>query len=217
MRIGDRERDAAVSKLQDFHAEGRLNVEEFEERMASALTAKTAADLSKLFTDLPGGQPSQYGPDPENPYANMPYQAGYQAPPTYQPPGYQPPAQYAVPTPYQPVPVPAPERPWYAQWWMLFVAIGLTAFTRGSFGPIVPLMAIWIWAVYPSIARSRQRSSHPPHPPRELTFQERDQVMMQITAGRKVEAIRLYRQMTGADLVTAKHIIDAWSRGLPGA
>ncbi len=213
MRIGDRERDAAVSKLQDFHAEGRLSVEEFEERMASALTAKTAADLSKLFTDLPGGQPSHYGPDPENPYANTPYQAGYQAPPVY-PPTYQPSAQYVVPTPYQPAPTPALERPWYAQWWMILVAVGLTMVTDGALGALVPLIAIWIWAIYPSLAHSRQT---PSYPPREVTFQERDQIMMHITAGRKIEAIRIYRQITGADLATAKNTIEAWSRGLPGA
>lgn len=52
-RIGYAERDAAVAELQAHHAEGRLSVEEFEERMQQALQAKTHADLQPLFADLP--------------------------------------------------------------------------------------------------------------------------------------------------------------------
>lgn len=52
-RIGDAERDAAVERLQTNHAEGRLTVQEFDERMTLALAARTQDDLAPLFSDLP--------------------------------------------------------------------------------------------------------------------------------------------------------------------
>ncbi len=58
MRIGDSERDAAVSALRDHHIAGRLTAEEFDERMSSALGAHTRGELDALFTDLPQ-DPSQ--------------------------------------------------------------------------------------------------------------------------------------------------------------
>lgn len=58
MRIGDSERDAAVSALRDHHVAGRLTAEEFDERMSSALAAHTRGELDALFTDLPQ-DPSQ--------------------------------------------------------------------------------------------------------------------------------------------------------------
>lgn len=53
-RIGDAERDHAVRELQTHHAAGRLDMAEFDQRMQTALTAKTRADLAPLFVDLPG-------------------------------------------------------------------------------------------------------------------------------------------------------------------
>lgn len=52
-RIGDAERDKAVQELQAHHAAGRLTLAEFDERMQSALQARTMADLRPLFRDLP--------------------------------------------------------------------------------------------------------------------------------------------------------------------
>lgn len=52
-RIGDAERDQAVQELQAHHAAGRLDLMEFEERMQSALQARTLQDLIPLFHDLP--------------------------------------------------------------------------------------------------------------------------------------------------------------------
>ena len=57
-RIGDAERDRAVDALQVHMAEGRLDREEFDERLSRALTARTSADLQPLFDDLPEPRPA---------------------------------------------------------------------------------------------------------------------------------------------------------------
>ena len=54
VRIGDAERDRAVTALGDHYAAGRITREEFDERLERAWDAKTAHDLSPLFADLPG-------------------------------------------------------------------------------------------------------------------------------------------------------------------
>jgi hypothetical protein len=56
-RIGDAERDRAIELLRDHMAEGRLDQNEFDERLTAALSAKTSSDLDPLFTDLPGPRP----------------------------------------------------------------------------------------------------------------------------------------------------------------
>ena len=53
IRASDRERDDVLRTLQDAFAEGRLGDEEFDERMRSALAARTRADLDQLLADLP--------------------------------------------------------------------------------------------------------------------------------------------------------------------
>lgn len=56
-RLSDGERDAAISALRAHHDLGRLDRDEFAERMQSALAARTASDLSPLFSDLPAPHP----------------------------------------------------------------------------------------------------------------------------------------------------------------
>jgi hypothetical protein len=58
VRASDSERDAAAGRLQAAFAEGRLNDAEFDERMRTALTARTRADLARLMTDLPADAPA---------------------------------------------------------------------------------------------------------------------------------------------------------------
>ena len=53
IRASDTERDAAVERLQIAFAEGRIDDQEFDERMRSALVARTRADLDGLLADLP--------------------------------------------------------------------------------------------------------------------------------------------------------------------
>lgn len=52
-RIGDAERQAAVDELSEHFVAGRLDDAEFNQRMDAALQARTLADLTPLFTDLP--------------------------------------------------------------------------------------------------------------------------------------------------------------------
>ncbi|GAB3832210.1 DUF1707 SHOCT-like domain-containing protein [Kribbella italica] len=54
VRVGDQEREAAVKRLGEHYEAGRLTAEEHSERISQALQAKTAADLTALFADLPG-------------------------------------------------------------------------------------------------------------------------------------------------------------------
>ena len=62
IRASDRERDAATHRLQEAFAEGRLDDTEFDERMRSALSARTRADLDGLMADLPAASPAASGP-----------------------------------------------------------------------------------------------------------------------------------------------------------
>ncbi|MBW4721161.1 DUF1707 domain-containing protein [Saccharothrix obliqua] len=94
VRIGNQQREAAISALNDHYAAGRLDIGEYEQRVGYATGAQTAADLNALFRDLPGPHP-QFLPPPQTHYA----------PPTdyttsYPPPYGQPYTPYAPYAPY---------------------------------------------------------------------------------------------------------------------
>jgi uncharacterized protein DUF1707/2TM domain-containing protein len=57
LRVGDAERGQVIDQLADHHAAGRLTLEEFEDRMAAAWSARTGADLAVLVQDLPAARP----------------------------------------------------------------------------------------------------------------------------------------------------------------
>ncbi len=57
VRIGDAEREAAVSALGDHYAAGRLDLDEYDERTSRAFAARVQADLWPLFRDLPAQPP----------------------------------------------------------------------------------------------------------------------------------------------------------------
>ena len=54
MRASDADRDLAIAELSEHFQTGRLSKDEFDERSARALEAKTGRELSDLFADLPG-------------------------------------------------------------------------------------------------------------------------------------------------------------------
>jgi|SRR4051794_6863307 hypothetical protein len=53
LRIGDAEREAAVSALGEHYAAGRITREELDDRTSAAYAARTEAELWPLFADLP--------------------------------------------------------------------------------------------------------------------------------------------------------------------
>ncbi|MCW2809603.1 MAG: hypothetical protein JWP61_61 [Friedmanniella sp.] len=141
-RIGDAERDRAAELLRDHLAEGRLDRVEFDERLDRALTAKTAADLEPLFTDLPGPRPGEAGQSVA--FVAPPWAAG---PPTASPP------VPAVGDPRSPVPLSPPVMRvvvvanavawpvvliaatllgWSNFWWLIFIPVALSGLLGGN-------------------------------------------------------------------------------------
>jgi TM2 domain-containing membrane protein YozV len=77
IRIGNAEREQAVTALGEHFAQGRLNPEEFEERMTAAYAARTAHDLDRLFDDLPPvSGPCPTGPFPTAQFPPAPFPTG---------------------------------------------------------------------------------------------------------------------------------------------
>jgi hypothetical protein len=62
LRVGDRERQAVIDQLRAHLGDGRLELDEFEDRTAQALAARTVADLVPLTADLPVVRTSTKGP-----------------------------------------------------------------------------------------------------------------------------------------------------------
>src|SRR5450755_2543638 len=52
-RAADADREATSERLRSHHAEGRLDTEEFQERIDRCYQAKTIGELAELVTDLP--------------------------------------------------------------------------------------------------------------------------------------------------------------------
>ena len=57
LRVSQAERDEVVALLAGHYADGRLTVEEYEERVEAALAARTGRDLEPLLEDLPAADP----------------------------------------------------------------------------------------------------------------------------------------------------------------
>lgn len=56
LRISDIDRDRAAEVLREAHAQGRITVDELDERLTSVYNAKTFADLVPVTRDLPATQ-----------------------------------------------------------------------------------------------------------------------------------------------------------------
>jgi hypothetical protein len=74
LRVSDADRDRAIAELSEHFQAGRLTADELEERTGRALAARTAADLTALFTDLPRQQPTApvAAPAPAAPGSRLP-------------------------------------------------------------------------------------------------------------------------------------------------
>jgi hypothetical protein len=53
IRASDQEREIVVDVLRDAYTDGRITLEEFEDRTSAAYASKTWADLRELTSDLP--------------------------------------------------------------------------------------------------------------------------------------------------------------------
>jgi len=57
LRIGHADREGTAASLREHFAEGRLTLEEFQQRLAAAFGAKTDRDLAAITSDLPAALP----------------------------------------------------------------------------------------------------------------------------------------------------------------
>jgi hypothetical protein len=76
MRAADNDRQAIVEQLARAHAEGRLDLTEFDDRVHRAWMAQTYADLAVLTADLPPGH--EPGRPTYQPYQLAPQSVAYQ-------------------------------------------------------------------------------------------------------------------------------------------
>ena len=53
LRIGNAEREKAATELGEHLAAGRLDADEYTDRVGKVYAARTAGDLAPLFADLP--------------------------------------------------------------------------------------------------------------------------------------------------------------------
>jgi hypothetical protein len=53
VRVGDADRDAVAAQLREHYADGRLTLDELNERLDHTFAAKTTADLEAVLRDLP--------------------------------------------------------------------------------------------------------------------------------------------------------------------
>jgi hypothetical protein len=62
IRASDAERERVAALLRDHAADGRLSVEELDERLQRAYAARTRSELDALTTDLPARVPRSPAP-----------------------------------------------------------------------------------------------------------------------------------------------------------
>lgn len=119
LRISDAEREAAVSALGEHFAAGRLTREEYDERADRALKARTAAEVSPLFTDLPA-------PHPYAPTAPRATRPATRPPGTW--PAYRAPVRRGTRLPLVP---------------LLFILVGLAVLLKAPFLVLLVLGVVW--------------------------------------------------------------------------
>lgn len=69
VRIGDAERERAQTTLGDHYAAGRLDHDEYSERLDRIWAARTRAELDPVFRDLPGAAGPAAHPSYSMPYS----------------------------------------------------------------------------------------------------------------------------------------------------
>jgi hypothetical protein len=59
LRAADADRERVAERLREGHAEGRLDIEEFQDRLQRCYESKTLGELRELVGDLPRQDPSE--------------------------------------------------------------------------------------------------------------------------------------------------------------
>ena len=54
VRASDADREATADRLRQHHTDGRIDADEFQERLDACFAAKTVGELAQLTRDLPG-------------------------------------------------------------------------------------------------------------------------------------------------------------------
>jgi hypothetical protein len=85
VRVGDADREAIAAQLREHYADGRLTLEELNERLDQVFAAKTKADLNTVMRDLP--QATRPGAGLPYAGAGWPGQPGQAAGPGWPMPG----------------------------------------------------------------------------------------------------------------------------------
>jgi hypothetical protein len=62
IRASDAERERVATELREHAAEGRLDVDELDERLQQAYAVRTRGDLERLTADLPAAPPPKAPP-----------------------------------------------------------------------------------------------------------------------------------------------------------
>lgn len=70
LRASDADREATADRLRQSHAEGRIDAEEFQERLDRCFAAKTGGQLAELTRDLP--DPTRRAPLPDRGFGSWP-------------------------------------------------------------------------------------------------------------------------------------------------
>ena len=131
-RIGDVERDRAVEFLREHMTAGRIDAQEFDQRLDVALTAKTSADLDPLFADLPGPRPGQ-AIEPAAGFQPPPWQGRSTTPARAPEPAPEEPNRWLGPVMavMWPVTIMAitfvPWLGWGNFWWMIFIPMMISS------------------------------------------------------------------------------------------
>ena len=175
IRASDHDRDAVVATLRDAFSEGRLTLEEFQDRTTAAYAGRTWGDLRELTRDLPvqpslgadlppGARPEptvavprpgvpQFPGIPQLPgapqFPGVPPAAGSQ-PATGLPPHLSESDPGSVPPSARPRPRVGPLLPVVSMWILFALA------TRSVGGMVVFLVAVVVVVTLASIARHRR-------------------------------------------------------------
>jgi hypothetical protein len=66
LRASDADREAVAERLREAHAQGRLTVEEFSERLDATYASRTHGELVPITEDLPADRPAADVARPED-------------------------------------------------------------------------------------------------------------------------------------------------------